>query len=125
MTYTYLGVEMTKYIATASKTKVIFRKINKMNRAIALVNGHLYRIDDDLFCYDREGDDSFVLYDIDEQQPYGYGEYLNPDRTKNLIGSMELANNKPTKLFDMNIQLITIIIVFLFVGVSLVAQFLG
>jgi len=32
---------------------------------------------------------------------------------------------KPTKLFDMNIQLITIIIVFLFVGVSLVAQFLG
>ena len=116
---------MTKWLATATKNKVIFRKITKMNRAIALVNGHLYRIDDDLFCNDHEASDAFVYYDLDEQQPYGYGEYLNPDRTKNMIGSMELANNKPTKLLDMNFQVITIIIVFLIVGVSLVAQFMG
>lgn len=116
---------MTKWLVTASKNKVIFRKINKMNRAIALVNGHLYRIDDDLFCCDREASDSFVYYDIDEQQPYGKGRYLNPDMTKTLIGSMELANGKPTKLFDMNVQVITVIIVFLIVGISVVAQFLG
>lgn len=116
---------MTKFLVTASKSKVIFRKITKTNRPLTLVYNRMYRIDDELFCCDRESTDSFVYYDIDEQQPYGYGEYLNPDFTKVLIDSMKLAKGKPGRLIDFNFQTIAVIGVVLIVGISLVSQFLG
>ena len=113
---------MTKYLVTASKSKVIFRKIKKMNRPLTLVYNRMYRIDDELFCCDRESTDSFVYYDVDEQQPYGYGDYLSPDFTKVLIDSMKLAKGKPNKIFDMNFQTILVIAVVAIVGLALISQ---
>lgn len=116
---------MTKFLATASRSKVVFRKITKTNRPLVMVYSRMYRIDDELFCADQESPDSFVLYDIDEQQPYGQGKYLNPDFTKVLIDSMKLSGGKAGKLFDLNMEVIIAILVVGIVAFSLISQYLG
>lgn len=116
---------MTKFLATASRSKVIFRKVTKVNRPLVMVYSKMYRIDDDLFCADHESTDSFILYDLDEQQPYGHGKYLNPDFTKVLIDSMKLSGGKAGKLFDLNMELIIAVLVVGIVIFSFAAQYLG
>lgn len=100
-----------KYLATASKTRVIFRKITKDNRPLAVVYDRLYRVDDDLCCTDIHKPNSFVLYDIEEQQPYGAGDYLDPELTKVLIGSMKLGRGKVNKMFDFNSEIVVAVII--------------
>lgn len=116
---------MTKWLVTATGTKVVFRKISKTNRALALVYSRLYRIDDDLFSVATDKPESFVLYDIEEQQPYGRGKWLNPDFTKILIDSMKNGKGRPTKLFDMNSEVIIAIVVAGVVLFSIASQYLG
>ena len=116
---------MTKWLVTATKNKVIYRKIKKSNRAIAIVYNRLYRIDDDLFVADHTSTDSFVYYDIEEQQPWGQGRWLDPDMTKVLIDSMKMSKGKPTKLFDMNMEAIMAIMVIGIVAFSILSQYLG
>lgn len=116
---------MTKYLVTCSTTRVIFRKIKTTGNPLAILYGSLYRIDDKLFSSNNESSDSFVMYDIGEQQPYGRGEYLDPEFTKVLIDSMKLAKGKATKMFDFNSEAVIMIIVVGIVGFSLLTQFLG
>lgn len=116
---------MTKWLVTATKSKVIFRKITKSNRAIAVVYSRLYRTDDELFVSDHTSSDSFVYYDIDEQQPWGQGRWLDPDMTKVLIDSMKMSKGKPTKLFDMNMEAIMAVLVIGIVAFSFLSQYLG
>lgn len=116
---------MTKYLVTASTQKVIFRKLGKVNRPIAMVYSRLYRIDDELCSSADDRPDSFVYYDLEEQQPYGHGDYLDPDFTKAMIDSMKISRGKPTKLFDMDLEKIMIVIVVGVVLFSMVSTYLG
>ena len=116
---------MTKWLVTATGSKVVFRKISKTNRSLAMVYSRLYRIDDDLFSVATDKPESFVLYDIEEQQPYGRGKWLNPDMTKIFIDSMKSGKGKPTKLFDLNIEVIMAILVVGVVIFSIASQYLG
>lgn len=115
---------MTKFLATLTETRVIFREIKKPNRNLALVYDRLYRIDNDLFCSDIESADSFIPYDLDEQQPWGRGKYLDPDNTKVLIDSMRLSKKKPTSIFDFNSEAVIAIVIVAVVAFSIVSQYL-
>ena len=116
---------MTRYHVTATKTKVIFRRVSKTARPIALVYDDLYRMDDNLFIPDGESKDAIVFYDSGEQQPWGRGEYLDPDFTKALIDSMKMSKQKPTRLFDMNIEAIMAILIIGVVAFSALTTYMG
>jgi hypothetical protein len=113
---------MTKYLVTMSKEKIIFRKITKVTRPIVQVYDKLYRVDDDLMIVNRTTGDTLIFYDANEQQPYGYGHYLDPEFTKALIDSMKLAKGKPAKLFDINGGTITAIVLLAVIGFALISQ---
>ena len=116
---------MTKFLVTASKSKVIFRKVTKANRPLALLYDKLYRIDDDLSYSNAESSDSLVYYDIDEQQPYGDGDYVDPEFTKVLIDSLKLGKGKIAKMIDWNFETIIAIGVVMIIAWSILNQMLG
>lgn len=116
---------MTKYLVTCTQTLLVFRKVKSSGSPLAVVYSHLYRIDDKLFISDVESSDSFVPYDIEEQQPWGRGEYLDPEFTKVMIDSMKIAKGKPTKMFDINSDAIIGIIIAAVVGISVLSQLMG
>ena len=111
---------MPKYIATLTKSRVVFRKVTKNNRPMTIIYDRLYRIDESLFCSNLESNDSFVAYDIDEQQPWGHGEYLDPELTKAFIQSLQLGKGKLKKMFDFNMETAGAIIVIMVVAFALV-----
>lgn len=115
---------MTRYIATMTKEKVVFRKINKVNRSLTMLGSRLYRTDDALCIGDAEKADCFVLYDLDEQQPYGRGDWLDPDFTKALIDSLKLSKGKIDKPFDMSKGSIIGFIIAAVVGISILSTVL-
>jgi len=111
-----------KYIATATNQRVVFRKITKFNRPLITIYERLYRIDEELFCSDVASNTSFVLYDLDDQQPYGYGDYLDPEMTRTLINSLRLRKGKIKNMMDFNFENIIMIMVVAFVGYSLLSS---
>lgn len=114
---------MTRYIATLTREKAVFRKISKMNKALTIVGGRLYRTDDALCVKDAEKTDCFVLYDLDEQQPYGHGEWLDPDYTKALIDSLKLSKGRIDKPFDLPSSAVMLIVAGV-VGISILSTVL-
>lgn len=116
---------MTKYLVTCSQTRLVFRKVKSTGSPLAVVYSHLYRIDDKLFVSDVASPDSFIAYDIEEQQPWGRGEYLDPEFTKVMIDSMKISKGKPTKMFDINSEAIIGIVIAAVVGISLISQWMG
>ena len=113
---------MTRYIATITKEKVVFRKINKINRSLTMVGSRLYRTDDALCVADAEKADCFVLYDLDEQQPYGRRAWLDPDFTKALIDSLKLGKGKIDKpMLDLSNGGLIGLVIAAVVGFSVIA----
>lgn len=116
---------MTKFLTTCSQTRVIFRKVKTSGNPLAIVYGNLFRIDDSLFTSDIASSDSMVIYDVGEQQPYGRGEYLDPEFTKVTIDSMKLAKGKASKLIDFNSEAVIAVIIVGVVAFSVISQYLG
>lgn len=116
---------MTRYLVTATKSKVLFRKITKVNRPLALVFDHLYRIDDDLSFSDVASTDSIIYYDLEEQQPWGNGDYLDPEFTKVMIDSLKMGKGKINRMFDLNFDRIAAIVMILVIAWAVVPQILG
>lgn len=71
--------------------------LGKNVRPLAVVRNRLYRVDDALMCYNREGSDSFIMYDLDSTQPYGHGEPLDPDITLATIDVSKSNHKDGTK----------------------------
>lgn len=58
-------------------------------------SSRLYRIDDKYMFKDTKTDMCYIIYDIDETQPYMIEpEPLDPDFTRALIDSAKLSGNK-------------------------------
>ncbi len=78
---------MERFLAIQTAHQVKFYKIGKSGRPLTVVRHRLFRTDESLMVSDRSGGTSFVLYDLEDTQPYGHGDYLDPDFTKTLIDS--------------------------------------
>lgn len=115
---------MPRFLVTVTKQRMVFRKITKNNRPLTILYERLYRIDDDLFYSDRASENSLVAYDLDEQQPYGDGQYLDPEFTKILIDSMKMGKGKINRLFDINWETITAILVVGVIAWAIISQYL-
>lgn len=113
---------MPKFIATATKETVVFRKVTKSNRPLTIIYNRLYRIDDSLCYADLESPNSFVLYDIEDQQPYGHGDYLDPELTKAMIQSLKLAKGRVKKMIDFNMETAGAIVVIMVVAFALLSS---
>lgn len=74
-----LAAKRCIYIETKNKIK---RYVLAQNaKPMVIVNGRLYRCDDDLMIASKVGGDAFVLYNVDSQQPQGGGVFVDPDET--------------------------------------------
>ena len=55
----------------------------------------LYRTDDDLFLCDMQSSDCYVIYDINETQPYlPKAKLIDPNMTRAFIDSAKMVGNK-------------------------------
>lgn len=55
----------------------------------------LYRTDDDLFLCDMQSSDCFVIYDINETQPYlPKAQLIDPNMTRAYIDSAKMVGNR-------------------------------
>lgn len=116
---------MARYLVTATKSGVVFRKMKKGTRPMAIVNNRLYRVDDKLAWQDDRSNNSIIYYDIDEQQPYGDGSYLDPESTKIHIDSMKLGKGKVSTLTDFSMdKIITVVMIGVIIW-AIASQYLG
>ena len=113
---------MTKWLVTITRENVLFRKVSKSNRGLAIANERLYRIDDEVCFTSISSPDCIASYDIDEQQPWGNGKWIDPDRTKTLIDSLKLRQGKIHKNSDWNWNAISLVIVAVIVGWAILSQ---
>lgn len=80
----------------------VFR-LKKGNRQMVSVSSRLYRMDDRYMFKDARTDSCYIIYDIDETQPYQVKpEPLDPDMTRAFIDSAKLAGNKKSIWANLN-----------------------
>lgn len=79
---------MTRDIYIRTKSYVRRYPLGKNVRPLTIVTKRLFRTDDALMVSDTASDHQFVMYDIDQTQPYFYGmgkqtmpQITNPDLT--------------------------------------------
>lgn len=116
---------MAKYLVTLTSENVVFRKIKKGSRPMAIVNDRLYWIADSIAWADAESSRSLIVYDLDEQQPWGNGEYLDPEYTKVGIDSLKLGKGKVGRLSDFSMDKLIPIIMVLVIGWAILSQVMG
>ena len=116
---------MTKYLVTLTKENAVFRKIKKGSRPMTIVNDRLYWIADSIAWSDAEASRSLIVYDLDEQQPWGNGEYLDPELTKVSIDSLKLGKGKVGRLSDFSLDKLVPIIMVVVIAWAILSQVLG
>lgn len=89
---------MTRFIALIKGNKVIFNKISIDARPFAALHRELYYIPEKIFCKDINSDNDFCLYDKGDTQPYGNGEYIDPDVVKAYLELAKNSGGKPSRL---------------------------
>ena len=88
-----------RYLFLKNKLTVRCLNIKKTARPITQYRKRIFRTDEKLMCPSETGEYEFVMYDIDDTQPYGRGDlFLDPDRTMMDIDFMKAAQQKPVKL---------------------------
>jgi len=116
---------MTKYLVTINTENIVFRKVKKGSRPMAIVNDRFYRLDDEIAFKSFTSNVSLVVYDIDEQQPYGNGDYLDPEFTKVQIDSIKLGKGKVGKLSDLSFDKVAMLLMVVVTGWAILSQVLG
>ena len=116
---------MTKFLVTCTTENIVFRKVKKGSRPLTIVNDRLYRLDDDLTWRDTNSETAMVVYDLDEQQPWGDGTYVDPEFTKITIDSLKLGKGKVGRLTDFNMDKLVPIIMVMVIGWAILSQVLG
>lgn len=89
---------MTRFIAIIKGHKVVFNKLSNNARPLVTIHNELYYIPEDVFMSDANGDDDFCLYDRGGTQPYGRGDFINPDLVKAYIDLAKHAGGRPSRL---------------------------
>lgn len=116
---------MTTFLVTLTKECVVFRKLKKGSRPLTVVNNRLYRVDDDLAWSDVSSETTLIPYDLDEQQPWGDGEYLDPEYTKVMIDSLKLGKGKVDKLSNWTFDKIASVVMLVIIVWAIGSQYLG
>lgn len=116
---------MTKYLVTVTQENIVFRKVKKGGRPMAIVNNRLYRLDDKISWSDSASDTSLVVYDLDQQQPYGDGSYLDPEFTKVMIDSLKLGKGKVSMLSDFSMDKAVPLIMVAVIAWAIISQMMG
>lgn len=116
---------MTKFLVTETEENILFRKIGKSNRGMAIANCRFYNVESNMcFTSDTSGD-SIAYYDIDEQQPWGDGKWLDPDLSKLYMDSLKMREGKIKKNDDLNWNKISLVIIVVIIGFTFLSQLLG
>lgn len=95
---------MARHLYIRTKTSVRCYALGKDVRPLTTVSKRLYRTDDCLMIADRESDNQFVMYDIDQTRPYFLERrpYLirlvNPDKTFAYIDLIKQAGLGASKI---------------------------
>lgn len=93
---------MKNFIRVECDTIRVF-KLKKGPRQMISTASRLYRIDDYLMSKDTKTDDCFIVYDIDDTQPYMIRpRVVDPDFTRALIDSAKLSGNKKSIWANLN-----------------------
>lgn len=71
---------MTRDIYIRTKSEVRRYVLGKQVRPQTVIRKHLYRTDDTLMVSDKASNHQFVMYDIEQTQPYWAG-LVDPDKT--------------------------------------------
>lgn len=93
---------MKNLIRIECDTIRVFR-LKKGPRQMISTASRLYRIDDRYMIKDEKTDNCYIIYDIDETQPYMIRpEPMDPDFTRALIDSAKLSGNKRSIWMNLN-----------------------
>lgn len=86
---------MTKYALIVETDQITWFKIKKGNRLLFSLWGRLYRNDDKLYLKDKHSSDAIRITPIDSNQVGKVKPvYVNPDDTRAMIMSKEIAGTK-------------------------------
>lgn len=88
------GGAIVRQIVIKTKTKIEFRNLGSNGRSLTAIGGRVYRTDEALMSPDLNSNREIVIYDLDGTQPYGNGDYLDPDVTMALIDIARSGNGK-------------------------------
>ena len=84
-----------KYFIRKEVDHYTFYPMKKGARQLLSLAKRLYSVDDRLFYRDPKTSDAYVMYDIDDLQPYGHEPmYLNTEMLRVQILSSNIANTK-------------------------------
>lgn len=116
---------MTRDLFIKTKTDVTRYTLGKNVRPITVVRHRLYRTDEKLMMADRCADSEFVLYDLDDIQPYCVEETLSPDDTMAMIDIAKSSGKKSIGVLNQLNQLDSNVFVFALIGIVLAVSFIG
>lgn len=86
---------MTKYIVRIETDCITWFKIKKATRELVSLHGRLYRNDDQLYVKDKHSSDAIMVKQIDSNQVgKPRAVYVNPNDTRAIIMSKEIAGTK-------------------------------
>lgn len=110
---------MTKYIVRIETDCITWFKIKKGNRQLVSLQGRLYRNDDELYLKDKHCSDAVRITPIDSNQVGKVKPvFVNPDDTRAIIMSKEIAGTKKKSWLNFDASKIgTYLIVAIVIGV--------
>lgn len=91
-----------KYFIRKEADKIRIYSLKKGTRQIVSIKDRAYGTDDQLFYRDPKTSDAYVLYDIDDSQPYRHTEIYYPTRNLSILNvSSKAANNRRKRFINL------------------------
>ncbi len=99
---------MAKYIVRIETDCITWFKIKKATRELVSLQGRLYRNDDQLYLKDKHSSDAIRITPIDSNQVGKVKPvYVNPNDTRAIIMSKEIAGTKKKSWLNFDASKIT------------------
>ena len=92
-----------KYFIRKEADRFRIYNLKRGARQLVSISQRLYSVDDNLFYRDPQTSEAYVMYDIDNAQPYGHEpEYLNTEMLRVQILSSNISGTKKSMVFKLD-----------------------
>lgn len=92
-----------KYFVRKESDRYRIYNLKRGSRQLVSISQRLYSVDDNLFYRDPQTSDAYIMYDIDNLQPYGHvPEYLNTEMLRVQILSSNISGTKKSTVWKLD-----------------------